>query len=753
MESDCLETTRVPVNAYSTPISECGYSQNTLLNVYRDMLLIREFETAIASSHDVGAYGGREYRYSGPAHLCIGQEAVAVGEALSLNSDDLIFGTHRSHGELLARGLRFAETASEKDLSRVLTDVGAYVSDGIKSHFTDDNRKNLVLFTLYGAFAEIFGRKTGFQHGLGGSMHAYYLPFGVYPNNAIVGGSAPLASGAALFKRVNAKNGVAVANLGDGAMACGAVYEAMNFASMKQFRTMWKESRGLPLIFAVTDNIYARGGNTHTETSGMGTPARLGLGINDEAMHSEVVNGSDPLAVADAFNRKKLAVSDGKGPALLVMSTYRFSGHSLGDNQNYRSRSEVEEHLKSDPIPLFRSALIRNGIASESDLDDIGSRVSAVTAEAFGLAADESVSPINIDIYDENYLKSITINTNFGEIFQESPHKYVATGNKPRAAVTYRDAIAEAVEDAFAMDKTLVAYGEDVRGYDAKDGIFTELDKVLPYERLFNAPISESSIIGSATGYAMCGGRVVTELLYADFLTRGADELINQLAKWKGLSGGETDLKVTLRLPVGKGYGAQHSQDPVSIISGVPGLIVIYPATPYDAKGLLCSALTANAPVAMPESRELYSSTEAFHPGGVPDYFYKLPIGVPDIKQSGTDITILTIGGALYKAVEASKALPDVSAEIIDARTVTPFDYDILNASVRKTGRLIVAGECTVRSSILNDFAANVSRACFDFLTSPVLVVGAPDTIIPNSANYYSLTTKIIDAIRESLKK
>lgn len=741
MSDTPLVTPEIPVNVYDRELRDCGYGKRDIERVYRDMLFIREFESAIEQSHNNGLYAGIAYKYSGPSHLAIGQEAVAVGQALALDTNDFAFGTHRSHGELIARGLRFGATATGESFKSVIEKDGKHTYDAVKGYFNGDVEHDVALFTLYGAFAEIFGKKSGFQHGLGGSMHAYFTPFGVYPNNAIVGGSAPLALGAALYKLTANKNGIAVANMGDGAVACGSVYEAMNFASMNQFRNIWDTKRGLPLLFIVTDNVYARGGNTHTETSGMGIPARLGAGINPESMHAEAVDGFDPFAVADAVLRKKKLLKDGRGPALLSVSAYRFTGHSLGDGEHYRSREEVEQNRKKDPIEVLGNRLCDSKISSSDELENIKKYVKDLVKQAFALAVDEGISHTNEDIRDTEYLSRITL----AEIDSPAAIDKEPLAKTARLDVTYRDALAEVVKHALTNDNNLIAYGEDVRGYGSSASVFDGLESILPHKKLFNAPIAESSIIGSATGYAMCGGRALIELLYADFLTRGADELINQLAKWRGLSGGTLDLAVTLRLPVGKGYGAQHSQDPVSILAGVPGINIVYPATPYDAKGLLLSALNTNAPVVFIESRALYKKTERFRKNGVPETPYKIRLGVPDIKKTGTDITILTIGGALYSALTAQDERPEISMEIIDARSIVPFDYGKVFDSVKKTGRLIVAGECTARASVLNEFAMTVQKECFRYLKAPVAVVGAPDTIIPNSEDYYDFPRDIID--------
>src|SRR5690606_33735407 len=203
----------------------------------------------------------------------------------------------------------------------------------------------------------------GFNRGMGGSMHAFFPPFGVMPNNAIVGGSAGIAAGAALHKRVNRKNGVVIANIGDASAGCGPVWEAMVFSAMDQYRTLWDPSLGgsPPMLFNFMNNFYGMGGQTFGETMGFGVLARLGAGINPENMHAERVDGYNPLAVADAVERKIGLLRRGLGPALLDTVTYRISGHSPSDASSYRDRAEVESWQKEDSLAAFGGYLVANG--------------------------------------------------------------------------------------------------------------------------------------------------------------------------------------------------------------------------------------------------------------------------------------------------------------------------------------------------------------------------------------------------------
>ena len=258
-----LSFAEIPLNQYRRDLAaeKESYGADALVGMYEDMLLIREFEGMLQSIKTQGSYEGIEYDHKGPAHLSIGQEASAGGQAFLLGVDDHILGSHRSHGEILAKGMSAIRKLDDDSLLEIMQnflDGDCYrVVEKEESSSVRDLARN---FLLYGALAEIFGRENGFNRGLGGSMHAFFPPFGILPNNAIVGGSADIAMGAALFKKVNRKDGIVISNIGDASMGCGPTWEAMNFASMRQFWELWDDSMkgGLPIIFNFMNTIVIR---------------------------------------------------------------------------------------------------------------------------------------------------------------------------------------------------------------------------------------------------------------------------------------------------------------------------------------------------------------------------------------------------------------------------------------------------------------------------------------------------------------
>lgn len=775
----------IPVCQYNLSLDDEKriYSKSDFIRIYRDMAVIREFETMLNDIKTKSVYNGVEYSNPGPAHLSIGQEASAVGEAYCLDINDYTFGSHRSHGEILAKGLSAIHKLSDNELYTIMKEfLGGSILKVVEG--TEEVRGNVkelaIDFLLYGALAEVFARTTGFNRGLGGSMHAFFIPFGIFPNNAIVGGSAGIALGAALYKKSNAKKGIVVANCGDGAMGRGPVLEALNMSAMDQIRELWDRDGGMPILFNIFNNHYGMGGQTAGETMGWKMPARIGAGVNPEQMHAERVNGYDPLAVIDAFARKKELLVRGEGPALLEVVTYRVSGHSPSDSSTYRTPEEIEAWKAADPIKAYREKLILGGIASESELDAIHDTIVRRMTKICKMAIDESISP-RMDL-DKNpdAIESIMFSNEKKPSLDNRPAEMLmpkdevprvkdiagkirtafdADGKPVSKIKRYNicDGLFEPIIDKFYEDPTLIVYGEDNRDWGGAFGVYKKMTEAVPYYRFFNAPISEAAIVGSAVGYAMCGGRAIVELMYADFIGCAGDEIFNQIAKWQSMSAGILKMPIVLRVSVGSKYGAQHSQDWTALTAHIPGLKVVFPATPYDAKGLMTAALNGTDPVIFFESQRIYDKGEEFHEGGVPEGTYEIRIGEPDIKKPGKDITILTIGAVLYRALEAAKILKEqygISAEVIDARSIVPFDYEKVIESVKKTGKIVLVGDACERGSVMRDMASNIAEMAFDYLDAPPVVVASRNWITPAhelEKHFFPQADTIIDAIHEKI--
>ncbi len=778
-----LKTVDIPLNQYEPdPKKEAEtYGEGNLSRILRDMLVIREFESMLNLIKTQGAYQGIEYDHKGPAHLGIGQESLFVGQSYHLGIDDFIFGSHRSHGEIIAKCFSAIEQLPEKEIQQIMESyMGGAALKVVEKEHQGDVKDLAADFVLYGTLAEIFGRESGFNKGMGGSMHAFFAPFGSMPNNAIVGGSADIAVGAALYKRVNRKKGIVIANIGDGSSACGPVWEAITFASMDQYRKLWdKEVGGAPpMLFNFINNFYGMGGQPEGETMGFGTLARLGAGVNPEAMHAERVDGYNPLAVAEAVWRKRKILEAGKGPVLLDTITYRHSGHSPSDQSAYRSKEEMALWEQSDAIAEFAKYLIDNKLMTDASRDKLKEWAVEKVTKAYRLAASLEISP-RLDTSVDNIGAMMFSNGKADRMAEGEPEALLPKKDNPRLkanarksrsaydengkelvkakVIVLRDALFEAVLHRFYEDPTMIAFGEENRHWGGAFAVYRGLTEALPYHRLFNAPISEGAICGAATGYALCGGRVLPELMYCDFMGRAGDEIFNQMSKWQCMSAGVLEMPLVLRVSVGSKYGAQHSQDWTSMIAHIPGLKAYFPATPYDAKGMLNLALRGTDPVVFFESQRIYDVGERFVEGGVPEDYYEVEEGEPEIKRQGKDITIVTIGATLYRALEAADVLADkygMAAEVVDCRFINPLNYDKILESVTKTGKVVLASDACERGSFMHTVASNITNLAFDQLDGPPVVVGARNWITPPAEMedaFFPQKEWLLDAIHERI--
>jgi len=783
-----VEFSPIPINQYHKTISDELAAKTVtpadLLRMQRDMMIIRAFENMLDAVKKTGKYHDIPYNHRGPAHLSMGQEATAVGEAYLLDVNDHIYGSHRSHGEILAKGLSAIEKLNDNALQDLMKNYfGGHALKVVEKDFKGSAKDLAIDFLIYGALAEIFAKDYGFNRGLGGSMHAFFPPFGIMPNNAIVGGSGDIAVGAALFKHVNKKPGIVIANIGDASAGCGPVWEGLCFANMDQFKELWDEAHrgGLPLIMHFINNFYGMGGQPVGETMGFKVLARLGAGLSPTQMHAERIDGFNPLAVVDAIRRKKEIIARGEGPVLLDTVTYRFSGHSPSDASSYREKSEVEAWQKVDPLHVFGQNLVNAGVCKQGDIDSLQKSVDALILKAYHKAIDMTISPRSTYKDTANLLEKVMFSNQKIEALAEGkPEVLIPTiAENPRTkqlatrsrtgigpdgkalpktkCIAIRDSLFEAIIDQFYTDPTLVAYGEENRDWGGAFAVYRGLTEALPYHRLFNSPISEAAIVGTAVGYALEGGRALVELMYNDFMGRAGDEIFNQLSKWQSMSGGLLKMPVVLRVSVGSKYGAQHSQDWTAMVAHIPGLKVVFPATPYDAKGLMYTALRGTDPVIFFESQRLYDTTELFQKDGVPVGAYEIPFGEPDIKKAGKDLTILTIGATLYRALEAATELETkygISCEVIDARSIVPFNYAKVIESVKKTRKILLASDACERGSALQTFAAKITQLAFDELDAPPVIVGARNWVTPADEvedAFFPFACDILDAVHEHI--
>jgi 2-oxoisovalerate dehydrogenase E1 component len=701
-------------------------SRQEAVDILEDMLTVREFEEMIIKLRS-GAYEAcASFDYRGPTHVSIGQEAASVGSCFGIAPDDCITSTHRGHGDSIAKGCVAIRGMNEELLKTRAPECKAKNRAGLLEAAIEDH--------VYRTIAELFGKESGYCKGRGGGMHIADFTVGHLGANAIVGGGVPIATGAGMAKRYVRDGKVVCCFAGDGAYANGVVLESLNWAAMAQFtNALAKDSAfGVPVIYLVVNNHYGMTGRADDEVAGIDLLARRAAGFAENNMHAEVVNGMNVLAVRDAVSRAAAGCRKGNGPYLIEIDTYRYYGHSLSDPRNeYRTKQEESAWKKVDPIDRFAAELVKCRILTKKKLEALKTKVRERNARAAKAAA-EAAEPDPADVIKYMYTDTVaeTVPAEFSkvEIVKEAP-----VFKRVKGQLTYRDAIKEALFEEMKRDARVILYGEDVADYGGAFKATKGLLEAFGRQRVFNAPISEAAICGTAVGAAMVGLRPVVELMYMDFTLMASDQISNQAAKWHYMSGAKVELPLVYRVSVGggKGYGGQHSQTLESVFAHIPGLYVVYPSTPYDAKGMLKVAIRDNNPVMFVESQLLYGVK-----GDVPEEEYFVSLGVADVKRVGSDLTIVAWGPAVRDALKAAEMLESesgVSVEVIDLRSLVPLDIDTVLDSVRKTGRCVVASQCVSMGSFAGEVASQVMERVFDYLDAPVVRVGAENGIAPQS--------------------
>jgi 2-oxoisovalerate dehydrogenase E1 component len=550
--------------------------------------------------------------------------------------------------------------------------------------------------------AELYGKATGLCGGLGGSMHVTDARLGALGANGIVGASSLIAVGAALASSLRGADHVAMALMGDGATAQGMFHEALNFAAVFN----------LPAILFVENNQYAE----FTPVAGHTRLQRLSERAAGHGVPGVTVDGNDVWAVYQAVREAALRARRGEGPTVIEGVTYRWTGHSEGESAQYRTEEEIAAWKEKDPIACWKARLVEEGILGEDHAVEIGREAGETVEKAFACA---QAGP-------EPELSAIT-----AHIFAPEPAALYRKAPSPPATreTSVSAALCEALAEELARDESVYLIGEDVRG----GGYFAVpiglLERFGP-KRIIDTPISEYAIVGSSVGAAITGMRPVAEIEFSDFITCCMDPLVNQAAKLRFMSGGQYRLPLVVRTPGGGGIGmaAQHSQSLEAWLLHIPGLIVMAPGTPYDAKGLLKAAIRSNNPVVFFENKLLYTAT-----GPVPEGEYLVPIGHADVKRPGTDVTLVAVGAMIGTALEAAEALAGegIDVEVVDPRTLFPCDWATIVGSALKTGRVAVLEGGPLTCGFGAECSARVTEAAWGVLKAPVRRVAAWDVPIP----------------------
>ena len=548
--------------------------------------------------------------------------------------------------------------------------------------------------------AELLGRREGYCKGLGGSMHIADLEIGIVGCNGIVGAGLPLGVGAAMSAVVRDSGQIATVFFGDGASNQGTFHESLNMASAWQ----------LPVVFVCENNQFA----LSTEWDEVRAVERIAERAHGFGIPGVTVDGNDLLAVEEVIQEAIARARSGAGPSLVECVTYRRLQHSMRANlPDPRDREVEADWLTRDPIDRFEQVLRSQGVADveiQATRDAVQAEIDA--AVAFARAG---TPPTRADADAAIYAPA--------PVFPAAP----PPGERTISFVT---ALNEAMASELERDERTILLGEDVGRV---GGIFQAsvgLHERFGSRRVRNTPISEGSFTGLGVGAALTGLRPIVEIQIFDFVMLAMDAIANQAAKLRFMMGGGPTIPLVIRGPQGGGFrlAAQHSQSLESWFAHIPGLKVVAPSTPYDAKGLLTAAIRDDNPVVFLETK-LLLATE----GPVPVEPYAIPLGVADVKREGTDVTIVATSSMVPQAFRAARALEEkgISVEIIDPRTIYPLDEETILRSVAKTHRCVVAHEAARFLGIGAEIAAMVSERGFFDLDAPVGRVGAQHRPIP----------------------
>jgi 2-oxoisovalerate dehydrogenase E1 component len=685
----------------------------------------------------------------GASHLYAGQEAVAAGAIAAIEIGDVIGSTHRGHGHCGAMGNKYSKNEADR-----------------QTHW---NRM----------MAELMGKETGYCKGRGGSMHIADVKNGNLGSTGIVGGNQPTAVGAAIAEKYKNTGKVVMSFFGDGATNTGTFHESMNMAS----------TLNVPLVAVIENNLY--GMSVPYSGSPVAGTARAS-NIEDIAVRAAaydvpamIVDGQDVVAVYLAMLEAIDYARKNSKLIIVETKTYRWYGHSRSDPRAYRTKDEEKAWRERDPITVLSNKLLSENLATQEELDDIRKQASETieTATQFGLNSPwPNVADLGKDVYvtetyqaelvenEKQLAKKVTDATMaFNIAFAASTAK--TKKEKTESAkgkvetdfgmriLTMAEALVEAQAEEMRRDKNVIVMGEDVGlyggAYQATRGLLEEFGT----KRVTDTAISEAAIVGAAVGAAIRGLRPIAEIMYVDFITISLDQLMHNGAFNRYMFGGHAKVPMVLRTEGGLGrcIAAHHSKSLESWLVNIPGLYVVMPSTPYDAKGLLKAAIRSDNPVVFIEHKATYGQI-----GAVPNEEYIIPLGFADIKRTGKDVTIVSYSRMAMTALEAAEKLAreGIDAEVIDLRTLKPIDIDAIAHSVRKTGKIITVSEgfayCGMGREIIGrlfEYRFLDGRSGFDCLDAKPINLAAADVPPPMSEPLELASIPDADRIAEAATK
>ena len=574
-------------------------------------------------------------------------------------------------------------------------------------------------------FCQLVGREGGFTKGRDRTFH-----FGL-PEKRIVGmishmgAMLPVACGIGQAAQYQDEDFIALAFTGEGGTREGDFHEALNLASV------WN----LPVVFVVENNGY-----------GLSTPAEEALPVDDVAeaaagydMPSEIVDGNDVLEVIDAVQSAARWARQGQGPVLLEMKTFRVRGHEEASGTDYVPDELIEEWKEKDPVDRFERLIVEEtGLLGEEEVEDLRAELEQLVDDGVEYALDQPEV-------------ESTPETERGDLFAPTP---AATPPADGASDEKRfiDAISDALWQAMEEDEDLLLMGQDIAEYGGAFKVTDGFVDAFGEERVRNTPIIESGAIGAGLGLSIEGLKPVVEMQYADFISCGFNQTVNNLATTHYRWG--QPVNVTIRAPFGGGIGAGpfHSQSMEAWFCHVPGLKVVVPATPYDAKGLLLAAINDPNPVLFFEHKKLYRSIE----GHVPEGRYQLSFGDGRVAREGSDATIVTYGVGVHWALEEAEHQAETSGasiEVVDLRTLVPWDRETVLESLDKTNRLLVLHEATRTGGFGAEIASQITEEGFEKLDAPPTRVASEDLPVPFSRSLEKDVFSAASKLRPSLEQ
>ncbi len=564
--------------------------------------------------------------------------------------------------------------------------------------------RNLGVFTtrnipLNRLFSQWQGKSSGFTNGRDRSFH-----FGTQEHKIIgmishLGPQLGVADGIALADMIRRKKRVTAVFTGEGATSEGDFHEALNVASV------WS----LPVLFCIENNGYG----LSTPTNEQYNCENLADRAKGYGMESRIIDGNNIIEVYTKVDELCKSLRKRPRPVLLEFKTFRMRGHEEASGTKYVPERLMQKWAKKDPIKNYEEYLLENEWVVEEDIERMKTEISTEIETHLAKAYEES--PVNA-----------TTTREMQDVYQDYIHEDIQHDDASEN-IRFVDAVSQGLEQSMERYNELIIMGQDIAEYGGVFKITEGFVKKFGKSRVRNTPICESAIVSAAMGLSINGMKSVVEMQFADFVSSGFNPIVNYLAKVHYRWGQNAD--VVIRMPCGGGVGAGpfHSQTNEAWFTKVPGLKIVYPAFPMDAKGLLATAINDPNPVLFFEHKGLYRSIY----GEVPSDYYTLPFGKASFVNFGKDLTVVTYGAGVHWALEILKKHPHIDADVLDLRTLQPLDTESIFNSVKKTGKLIILQEDTLFGGISSDISAMVMENCFEFLDAPVKRVGSLDTPVP----------------------